>query len=298
MKYLITIFCYNRPHLLKNAVESFIEFGPEGDLLVVDDGSNDPEVIDYLNMLENRKLTQVSIRRCKREYDRRLGGLYPNMEMATKYAKDNGYDYIFYSQDDQQFMWRDNNFWRRVNEIFEHHPNAFMVRPAFDKLIFSHNHANRFNICDSCPGLLFKKAGFSAVGILSINKINKYNWHFQPTEVTNEAVVLETGLEMYLMKTAIIAPVPVPETWRFGKRVGKTKAPINKYFLKPLSEKQIFDLENSVSVPLIEDYCFPWGWKRWSPYNHSTDRKKYFANLWRWFKKNRLRRWPKWQGVQ
>lgn len=297
MKYLNVIFTYNRPLLLRNCVQSYLEFGPDGDLMIVDDGSSLPEQRSLLDEIASKnKEVKIWIR--DRNDTNRLGGLYANMEAVTQQAIEQGYDFVFFIQDDQQFMWRDEAFWSKVQKIYEHHPDTLVVRPVFEKLVFSHVADSRLETCPACPGIRFKKSWFAAVGIVRPTHIAKTGWHFKSTEAANNEYSKSMGLSMVLLKAPVLAFVPVPETWRFGKRTASTKPPVKRYYFKPLSVSQIGELQSGEKAAYLEDYCLPWGWHAWAPYDFSDNRRKYFENLWRWFKKNRLRRWPRWQGVK
>lgn len=296
MRCLNVIFTFNRPYLLRNCIKSFLEFGPEGDLLIVEDGSTLPEQQLYLQELAALNNPRLDVWNRTRDKRNRLGGLYPNMEAVTQYAIANKYDFLFFIQDDQQVMWKDELFWRKVSDIYSHHPQTLIVRPVFDKLIFSHDAPNRLEVCAKCLGIRFKKSWFSAVGILRPAQVKELDWHFCATEGLNNIQAKSLNLSMHLIKTPILAFVPTPETWRFGCSAGRAKRPVHDYFLKPLNSEQITRLKQEKGIAYLEEFCQPWGWKTWSPYNFSNNRRKYMQNLWRWFKKNRLRRWPRWQG--
>jgi hypothetical protein len=299
LRCLNAIFTYNRPHLLRNCIKSFFEFGPEGDLIVVDDGSTKPDQLSYLQELArlNNPFLSISIWNMTRNDRNKLGGLYTNMEAVAQYATVNGYDFLFFIQDDQQFMWKDPFFWTKVSDTYGHHPQALIVRPVFDKLIFSHDAPNRLENCPKCNGILFKKSWFAAVGIVRPAHIKALGWHFCATEGLNNQQAKSLNLTMHLTKSPVLAFVPMPETWRFGHNTRAPIRPARDYFLKPLSAEQIVRLTHTSNVAYLEEYCRPWGWKAWSPYNFSDNRRKHMQNLWRWFKKNRLRRWPKRQGM-
>lgn len=298
MKCLNAIFTYNRPALLQNCVDSYFEFGPEGDLLIVDDGSDMPQQTAYLAALARERGGQLAVWSSDRSNKHRLGGLYGNMQRVTGHAIQHGYDYVFYIQDDQQFMWKDPEFWNKVAGIFAAHPDTLVVRPVFDKKIFSHDHKNRFASCSDCAGVLFKKSWFTAVGIVSLRRAQELDWQFEKSEGENNNKSRDLGCPMYLLKHPTLAFVPTPETWRFGQKTAKTVARTKKYYFKPLSEAQVARILASDRVVLLEDYCIPWGWKAWAPYDFSDNRKKYLENLWRWMKKGKLRNWPRLQGTK
>lgn len=296
MKTLSVVFSYNRPYLLDNCVRSFQKFGPGGDLLIFDDCSDD---LEMKVMLEKFKRQGIWVYQSSKKENKQLGGLYFNMEQAVSIAKKRGYNYIFFIQDDLQFMWKDQLFWERVNKVFSIKKEAFHYRPQFEKIIYSHDKVHRFEYQPSFNCWLNKKEYFTAVGVISIKKIIELNWRFQPSEIENNIYAKSLGCRMYVSSTPVLAHVPTPETWHNKENKGKRLKPIKSFFLKPLSPEKIkqLKLKSHHNIIYLEDYCFPWGWKTLSPYLLSNgNKRKYYKNIWRWMKKNRFRRWPKLAG--
>lgn len=300
MKPLTAIFTFNRGLLLDNCLRSFEQFGPGGDLLIVDDGSNQPGQLEVLDHWEKRENVYV-IRRDGRA-EARLGGLYNNMQKALDWAREHGYELLFCNQDDLQFMWKDDDFWSNVETLFQQRPKALQYRPQFEKIIFQHDHKKRFTRLEDLPAWLHLKARYTAVGVFSIERMESVNWHFLPSERENGAQAAEYGLELYVASMPTLAFVPEPPTWHDANAAGEDHPPTKEFYLKPLSEQQIKRMQkNSMkTVAYMEKYCFPWGWKAESPYILSTSSanlRSHQEKLKRWIKKGYFLRWPRQVGV-
>jgi len=295
MKYLNVIFTYNRPYLLDNCIRSYLAYGPEGDLLVFDDNSTLPEC---KRILQEWQAKGVDVRINQKEKLGKRGGLYDNMQASVDYAMEQGYDYIFFIQDDQQFAWRDGSFWDRIDRIFNSMEKVFHVRPQFERILLSHDASNRFRPIPEYDCWLNVKEFFTAVGVLSLKKIRQTSWRFVFLEADNNAQARKMGLEMVVLAMPTLAFVPNPETWHDNQIQNTVKKPVHEFLLKPLNEAQIQQIHELSCKKIIyaEVFCFPWGWKAIAPYQHSSNRKKYFGNLWRWIKKNR--RLPRWVGIK
>ena len=295
MKSLNVIFTYNRPYLLDNCIRSFFACGPEGDLLVFDDNSTLPE---SRRILEKWRAEGVDVRVNQREKRGKRGGLYDNMQESVDYALGQGYDAVFFIQDDQQFMWRDGSFWNRIEKIFQSMDPVFHVRPQFERLILSHDFPYRFRPIPDYDCWLNLKEWFTAVGVLSLRKIKQSSWRFLPLEAENNIQARNKGLEMVISAMPTLAFVPNPETWHDNTIQNAVKRPVHEFLLKPLAEDQIQKILETKCCKIIcaEDFCHPWGWKALAPYQHSSNRNKYLGNLWRWMKKNK--RLPRWVGVK
>lgn len=291
MKLLNAVFSYNRIHLLRNTVESLLEFGPQGDLLIVDDGSNEKPVADYLAQIERDK-RGVVISNARHVVDFH-GGLYNNMSKAIDYARQGGYSYIFFIQDDVQFMWRDDQFLERVERILQTKRDAAMVIPMFFKGVIASSLPERLEYHDDARAWHVKPYGISDMGVMRMSLIEDKKWRFMPTENENGRVWRDWGFKAYTMAPPVLAWVPWPEV-RFGRQsVGQARAPKNKYFLKPLSPEQIDRLKKADlhTLPYHEEYCLPWGWRCLSPYWFTKGRWDYAQRLWR------TKTMPKFVGV-
>lgn len=301
MKALTAVFTYNRGDLLDNCLRSLEQFGPGGDILVVDDGSDQPQQRRVLDAWSGRD--GITVVRQEHRQDARLGGLYNNMQFAYDWAAEHGYELLLLNQDDQQFMWRDTGFWDKAARVFSARPKAIQFRPQFEKSLFQHDHANRFEYVEELAAWRHRKARFTAVGVFSVSRLQAFDWSFAGSEVDNHQQAAELELELYVPAIPTMAFVPEAPTWHNAEASGRELSSPREFYLKPLDEQQLEQLNRDAgrTVAYIERYCLPWGWRTLSPYAHSSspaNMRQYRRNLWRWFKKGRLRRWPRLAGVE
>ena len=132
MKLLNCVTSYQRYPYLRNTVESLLEYFRFGDTLVVDNGSTDPALHQYLDELENRGLF-VMRRSWEGETDR--PGLNDGMNDAMDFAAERGYDFVQFVQDDMQFMWHDPSVLETVQHVFSSRSDAIQVCPLFSNRI-------------------------------------------------------------------------------------------------------------------------------------------------------------------
>ena len=97
---LIAIMSYNRGDHLENCVTS-VANNISSNILVLDDASTCPKTKTKLS--EIAKKYEVIINKKKNE-NRRLKGLYYNMNKALDYAIHRRYLYILFIQDDMQII--------------------------------------------------------------------------------------------------------------------------------------------------------------------------------------------------
>ena len=135
MKFLTVIFCYNRFNHMKSMVDSWFEFFDEGDLLIVDDNSTDPDLVAYLDSLKKDGVN-VEIMDKQSQYGHVHGGLYENMDFAVDYARTRGYEYIYFLQDDLQFLWKNPDFLDTIEDLFARFPGTCMIQNSFVQKIW------------------------------------------------------------------------------------------------------------------------------------------------------------------
>ncbi len=291
MQLLTALFSYNRYYLLKNTIDSWIEFGPGGDLLIIDDGSDDLRLVSYLKELTNRN--RITVIQRNQNHLNVHGGLYANMTLATQYAIDHAYEYIFFLQDDVQFMWRDEQFLDRIRTIFATCTDAAMITPFFHRAIMARQMRKR--LIPHASGLCWHLLpyGIIDIGIMPVQLLKEKKYIFRNSETENSFAWKAWGYKLYSMPAPILAFIPWPEVRSSGRKMGFERLPKRKYFLKPLNEERIAKLKNQgLSIADHEDYCLPWGWSCLSPYWFTKFSNEYWKYLWKSIRHNE--RWPKW----
>jgi len=271
VKLLNCVFSYNRFFYLKNTVESLIEYFRFGDTMIVDDGSTDAKTVAYLNELERHGVVVIRQESKVREGFNwnAHGGLYENMDTAVQYAISNNYDFIQFIQDDVQFMWHDADLPVRVQHIFEALPDAAQVVNLFFKGVVREETARRLEIIPDAHCYHLRPYGMMDMGINSVPLLKKHSFRFgNGTEKNNSDWWRRRDYKAYLLSSPSMLWVPWPDVIQFDKQCAEGRAPVHKYYLKPLDDEQIGRLANRPleDIPFAEDYCLPWGWSCPQPY--------------------------------
>lgn len=128
-RWLICLLTYNRPRMLDNAARSIDAFFPWGDRLVIDDGSDDPQVLAYLQKLSQKPQWKCKIMERLPFGD--FGSFYKNLKFALDYALKEGYDYCFIFEDNAQFVWLKENYPDYIDNVFSNCPDAIQIFPLF-----------------------------------------------------------------------------------------------------------------------------------------------------------------------
>src|SRR5262249_46939972 len=123
--------------LLANAIRSIEEFFPWGDRLLVDDGSSDPASVELIAKLKKLERWTCIVR--DRHHKQTYGGFYKNMRTALQFAVERDYDYCFFFQDDEEFVWHKPDYHEYVDRVFETCPDAIQLQPLFFRRLISYN---------------------------------------------------------------------------------------------------------------------------------------------------------------
>ncbi len=297
MRLLSAIFSYQRYHLFRNTVDSFFAFGPDSDLLIVDDGSDDPRILAYL--AEIAKRPRVTVIRRDREGGAQHGGLYPNMNLAVDHAVEGGYSHIFFLQDDVQFLWKDDDFCKRVEHVFRTQPDAAMVNCFFFKGIVARQMRERLIPFTEADAWHLTPYAIVDIGIMPLALLQEKKWRFGNTESGNSKHWVDWGYKLYALRMPTLAFVPWPQVRSAGRSFGYERKPRRAYFLKPLDAAQIEKLKNMPlsAIPYQEHFCLPWGWRCLSPYWFTKFSRKYYLRYLRQCMKDGDF-YPKWVGVK
>ena len=276
------VIAYNRFHYLKNSINSLNQYFKIGDLLVVDDGSEEPELQKYLEELETGNT--FVIRQKHEEHTQWLyGGLYSAMNKGIEFALEREYDFINFVQDDTQFVWYDPHFMEKVLGTFEQYPDAIQVSYHFFKKIMITWVTRRIEYYAEANCYHFKPYTISDLGIVPLSLIKKHGFRINGSENERNGVLHPQGFKRYSLHSPILAWIPWPTTFRKRASFGQVLPPPRKYYLKPLSSDQInkLTLRPLNVMPCHEDYCLPWGWRCLYPYWFTKPNwKEYITLLW------------------
>ncbi len=282
---LTCVISYNRFHYLRNTVESMLAHFRIGDALVVDDGSDDPRLLDFLDELARNGVRVV---RLSRDLTSFHGGLYAAMNAAVELATEEGYEYLQFVQDDMQFVRHDPEILMRVDEIFERHPDAAQVTLAFFKKIVL-TMPERVEWIEGGDWFRIRDYGIADTGIVRVPLLREHDFRFGPTEGAGSQHWLERGFHAYALHAPVLAWIPWPAVYSGKQLLGTLQPPPRDYYLAPLDEIAVARLRNLPAGTLAyhEDYCLPWEWSCLSPYWFTRPSAEYLTWLYRSFRRGR-----------
>lgn len=281
MKLLNCILTYNRYYYLKNTVESLTEFFRFGDLLVVDDGSNDPKVAEYLSQLEHHGIHVIRQTHWQDQSfygGHPFGGLHENMDVAVQFCISHGYDFIHFIHDDVQFMWHDPELLAKVKRVFEAFPDATQVVNIFCKGITRKESRRRWEPRPEANCYFLSPFGMGDMGIIPVALLKEHSFRFgNGNEKLNSSWWRRRGYKAYALHSPTLTLVPSPSVVRDSRQVEEGTRPVHKYYLKPLGAHQVERLRTRPleELPVDEDYCLPWGWSCPRPYRYTADLGQY-----------------------
>lgn len=274
---LTAVMSHDRLPYLRNTVESLLSTFRLGDVLVVDDNSSDEALLDYLEELEGRGV-RVSRRGNEAAGDKL--GLYPGMNFAARLAQKEGYHYLQILQDDLQFMWHDPELLRRIETVFAKRSDAVEVALFFHGKIHRHMH-DAFSYDPEVGCYRNGRHGLSDIGIYHVERLLQDDFEFQDEGISS-TIWREKGYRIYHLRDPVLAFVPWPPAFRYGKLAGPMHPPPFELYLRPMTDRQVRRLKarDPAVLPYHEDYCRPWGWAALSPYWYTrVDHPDYVRHL-------------------
>lgn len=215
---LTVVFTYNRPRLLKNAVDSIDRYFPWGDRLIVDDGSNSNDAVAMLEQLSKRDRWKVEIR--ERANGISYGGFYRNMDWALKYAASSNYDYCLFFEDDEQFVWHFREYPNYVKNLFSQRDDCHLVQPLFMRRI--HNWHGKAEYISEVRSYRTSR-GFTTTGVWNLDIVRREG---NPGVVAgggdclphNSQLWLKKGYRLYLQADPTVAILPWVDSQIDGAR--------------------------------------------------------------------------------
>lgn len=211
---LLVIFSFNRTHEFVTLLESIRVHNPHFDILLIDDASTLP--MTHRIISENKDLFKHVIKQppCRKTTSR--GRLPQNIQFAYDFADQNNYDYVFFIQDDMQFVRPlDENVLSEYGKLFASDNNIIQVDPRFlrrlgEIVILPELHAYSFSEMDD-------RSSYADVGITHIKRLKAINWTFETRERTNKEKAYALHLKRIFPFTPIFMHVPYPVMYRKGR---------------------------------------------------------------------------------
>jgi glycosyltransferase involved in cell wall biosynthesis len=262
-RYLVCLFTYNRPDFMLNAFRSIEAFFPWGDRLLIDDGSFDPESARAIKTVaQSPNWTCKIMDRLSRAY----GGFYRNMRFALDYALEQGYDYCFFFEDDEQFLWKKEDYREYIEHVFSVCPDAIQLQPLFLRRIVSY--ANHIEHIDSVRAYRTERA-FSTTAIWNLAAVRahgdfKFIMDHGDDLPANSAWWLRHGYRLYYQADPTVGIIPWVESNSAanGQRHRQKQqlrpfgvAPAERFIIAPLSSEAISYLQNrDPSIVAYQEY--------------------------------------------
>lgn len=195
------IFSYNRPKHLANALDSLRRHCTSWDYMIIDDHSDDPEMLALLEA--NRGQVPVVRSRLPRSANHH-GNLYDNMNWAMEHARQQGFDYAVLYQDDIQIV-RDFELCdhTRTHDFFQKYTDSFQIFPMFLE-ISNARRIRQYLITDTELGFYlqrpgtgyFRRLSFCDGGIVHVERFHDIFGKFESSERASEIKAQSLGLRV------------------------------------------------------------------------------------------------------
>jgi hypothetical protein len=273
--FTFAVFSCNRLHYLRNCVQSILDLVglSDIDLLVVDNGSTEPGMGEYLRSLP----APISVHRFE---DRTPGELYRAMNFAVDHARRRGNACIHFIQDDCQFLRRDPMLLPRVRAAFDSFPEVAQVQTCLvwknklhkwktqgrtslveagsDRWLYLHDKPP----CDT---------GFTRVSLF--DQTGPYPQHAslkgeQPGTILGEEWMYQQCRRLGATRIVSLRPVMGmlfdAAYVRGHTRIGRYCPPVGGYYIKPLTDAQLRTIEVNAcrgECSCIEDFEHPDGYQ-------------------------------------
>lgn len=293
---LHAIVGHKLPVYFTNAVNSVLSMAADDDVLVVDNASNLPTLIQQLQSTASR---EPRVRLLLRESNdttrnKKVGGLYDAYNEVMEHALRHGYDYVHIMQHDMQLLWWDESIPRLASEIFAEYPECVNIQtqalPRHVDLSHSLEHVK--------PKLArLQHYGLTDTGLYDLAKWRARDMRFGDSEVAHAVKYRRAGLRVLCHPLPTVAPVPWPAVVRAGKVIGREVQPREKFLLRPLTDAEINQVKESTETIWLESVCVPWGWTCLTPY-WVTDLRtiNYWVSRYRDIRSRGLgAAWPRWE---
>lgn len=214
----VVIFSHERLSQLQVAVQSALEAIQDCPVLIVDDASQSPGMIQGLIILERHDQVTVYRRRnFLRRWNQR-GGFYPNIRFALKTVQT---PFALLMEDDQQII-------RQVEmmELEEIRECQNALKSPFMGVTFAHKKSANLLSSEATHGGLFVKsaqAAYSTNAIVSMARLREHRFRIGPSaQATNAAAASYFGPHP-VWPTPLLAYRVSSHGFRFGRPIGESQ---------------------------------------------------------------------------
>lgn len=227
MKLLIAVFSYNRGIFLENCIRSVEQcIKCDYEIVIYDDHSNDDETIDVLNGIGRRYRVLKTL--TGGFVDKKVSGLYANLNNALDLAIQSETDLLFALQDDMQIvrLVREDVF-RAVKTSMVKLKGLGAVVPTFYKM----NHKKNYNdllrydfdteLYVPVNNRQVYMTGVADTGLLNVQLLRDVNWRFDGSEELNMAKGRDLELIRGIYRYPFVSYLPWPRAIRKNRGIGK-----------------------------------------------------------------------------
>ena len=175
---------------------------------MIDDGSPGPEVGEFLWDLAKSPKWDYCIR--DRRVGRDYGGFYNNMRLGLEKALAEGYDYCFFFEDDEQFLWRKDDYPEYIDQVFSTCPDAVQLQPLFFRRVHCYDRSCEF----VAPANAYRtNRGFTTTGIWNLAVLRDHpDYRFICAHgddlPANSAYWMERGYRLYFQFDPTVGVLP------------------------------------------------------------------------------------------
>ncbi|MFT6835563.1 MAG: glycosyltransferase involved in cell wall biosynthesis [Francisellaceae bacterium] len=225
----IFVFSYNRGVFLQNCLDSIKKCCLSIDVTVIDDNSDDHKTIEILNDVEFKYEFELIKASNEDIQEKRLGGLYGNMNTALEVAKIKSKKYVIFIQDDMQFVRQlyQSDF-DIVEKIFGDFDDIQQVQSCFLKNLqvdhykehLTHIKTNNCFISDNDVDDL---SAFSDVGIFCVPRFEQNNGVFIAGERENNKKALQCNVRLAHFERPFMMWLPYGTSYQSKKLNLKNK---------------------------------------------------------------------------
>lgn len=227
-KWHIFLFSFNRGIFLHNCLNSIETCIPDIDVTVIDDNSDDEETKKILEHIESDGKFDVIRPNIANIQKKRLGGLYENMNMAMRIAKEKNKTYVVFIQDDMQFVRKVNlEDLSTVETIFNSFEDIQQIQSCFLKRLGLESYEKKliYKPNEKCY-ILDNKAddlsAFSDVGIFHAPRFEGIHKSFAAGERKNNEIALHNNIKLAQLELPFMMWLPYPTSYKRKKLNLKT----------------------------------------------------------------------------
>jgi len=219
----IFVFSFNRGIFLKNCLDSIKQCGLNIDVTVIDDNSDDPATHKILNTVEMDYGFELIKAEKSKTLEKRLGGLYGNMNMALAISKKKEKDYMLFIQDDMQFVRKvEPEDLSIIEKVFDDFEDIQQIQSCFLKNLMVDRYKSllsplKENKCFVLDGNASDHGAFSAVGVFYVPRFEKINGSFVAGERENHKISLRNNVKLAQLKHPFMMWLPYSTTYQSKK---------------------------------------------------------------------------------